>query len=164
MSEPGTYGDTGLRDLNEIVASFKERIEVQKITKTMNDEREVTYVIRSKAIRAEAVKAVSEVRGDPLMEVTIRRHRKKFSREQQNRYWEILRQISEKKKVEGRHYSPECWAEHFKREFIGVEETPGGALIGLSTNTLDVSAFNDHMTKIEAWAAENDVTIILNTL
>lgn len=153
-----------MRKLEDIVESIQERIEVQKITYKTLSEKETIYVIRSKAIRAEAAKVVSEIRAEPIMEVVIRPHKKKFSREQQNRCMEIIRQISDKKQVDGKYYSVDSWLEYFRQKFIGVEEMPDGRTKGLPTSKLSTSEYNDFMTQIEAWASENDVSIVLNTL
>ena len=157
-------GDTGLRKLEDIVESIQTRIEVAKVTYKNFSERETIYIIRSKAIRAEAAKVVSEIRAEPIMEVVIRPHKKKFSREQQNRCMEIIRQIAEKKQIEGKYYSVDSWLEYFRQMFIGVEEMPSGKTKGLPTSKLSTSEYNDFMTQIEAWASENDVSIVLNTL
>ena len=162
-----------MRKLEDIVDSIQTRIEVAKVTYKTFSEKETIYVIRSKAIRAEAAKVVSEIRAEPIMEVVIRPHKKKFSREQQNRCMEIIRQISEKKAHEGldengetiqKYYSVDSWLEYFRQMFIGVEEMPSGKTKGLPTSKLSTSEYNDFMTQIEAWASENDVSIVLNTL
>ena len=153
-----------MRKLEDIVESIQTRIEVAKVTYKTFSEKETIYVIRSKAIRAEAAKVVSEIRAEPIMEVVIRPHKKKFSREQQNRCMEIIRQISEKKQVEGKYYTVDSWLEYFRQMFIGVEEMPSGKTKGLPTSKLSTSEYNDFMTQIEAWASENDVSIVLNTL
>ena len=152
-----------MRKLEDIVDSIQTRIEVAKVTYKNFSEKETIYVIRSKAIRAEAAKVVSEIRAEPIMEVVIRPHKKKFSREQQNRCMEIIRQISEKKQVEGKYYTVDSWLEYFRQMFIGVEEMPSGKTKGLPTSKLSTSEYNDFMTQIEALASENDVSIVLNT-
>ena len=153
-----------MRKLEDIVDSIQTRIEVAKVTYKNFSEKETIYVIRSKAIRAEAAKVVAEIRAEPIMEVVIRPHKKKFSREQQNRCMEIIRQIAEKKQIEGRYYSVDSWLEYFRQMFIGVEEMPSGKTKGLPTSKLSTSEYNDFMTQIEAWASENEVSIVLNTL
>ena len=153
-----------MRKLEDIVDSIQTRIEVAKVTYKNFSERETIYIIRSKSIRAEAAKVVAEIRAEPIMEVVIRPHKKKFSREQQNRCMEIIRQISEKKQVEGKYYTVDSWLEYFRQMFIGVEEMPSGKTKGLPTSKLSTSEYNDFMTQIEAWASENDVSIVLNTL
>ena len=153
-----------MRKLEDIVESIQTRIEVAKVTYKNFSERETIYIIRSKSIRAEAAKVVSEIRAEPIMEVVIRPHKKKFSREQQNRCMEIIRQIAEKKQVEGKYYTVDSWLEYFRQMFIGVEEMPSGKTKGLPTSKLSTSEYNDFMTQIEAWASENDVSIVLNTL
>ena len=153
-----------MRKLEDIVESIQTRIEVAKVTYKTFSEKETIYVIRSKAIRAEAAKVVAEIRAEPIMEVVIRPHKKKFSREQQNRCMEIIRQISEKKQIEGKYYTVDSWLEYFRQMFIGVEEMPSGKTKGLPTSKLSTSEYNDFMTQIEVWASENDVSIVLNTL
>ncbi len=65
----------------------------------------------------------------------------------------MLRQISEGAFVGGRQFSDEAWHEHFKRQFIGLEELPGGGQAGISTTTLSVAEFGSYMERIEAYAS-----------
>ena len=91
--------------------------------------------------------------GKPLA-VTVAPHKTKRSIEQNRRYWLILGEIAENGWIDGKRFSTESWAEYFKGKFIGFEETPDGRQIGISTTTLDVAAFADYMTRIEAYAAQ----------
>ena len=166
-----------MRKVCAVIDNIQYNVNVRKITLTQGEDRQVTFVIRSKSLRDSALKvarsleeegkefakALMEVRGEPTMEIVIRPHKKKFSREQQNRCMEIIRQISEKKHVEGKYYSVDSWLEYFRQMFIGVEEMPSGKTKGLPTSKLSTSEYNDFMTQIEAWASENDVSIVLNT-
>lgn len=92
--------------------------------------------------------------GKPLA-VSVAEHRAKRSTEQNKRLWALLNEIAEQAMLNGKHYSAEAWHEWAKRQFIGVEELPGGGTVGISTTTLNVEEFGAYMTRIEAWAAQN---------
>ena len=51
---------------------------------------DLTFVIRSKETRSAALKAVSEITSEPLMEVVIREHTKTRTDGQNRRYWADL--------------------------------------------------------------------------
>ena len=91
--------------------------------------------------------------GKPLS-ITVSEHRAKRSTEQNKRYWAMLHEIAEGAWLNGRRYSAEAWAEHFKRAFIGTEELPNGGSIGISTTALSVDEFAAYMTRIEVYATE----------
>jgi hypothetical protein len=82
---------------------------------------------------------------------------------QNRRYWAILNEVSEHVVVDGRKYTAEIWHEHYKAKFIGVEELPmprGKNLVRpISSTTLDVPAFADYMTQVEADAASMGVLL-----
>jgi len=117
-----------------------------------------TFVIRgpeqARALHAflKANAAALASQGRPLA-VDVREHKAKRSGQQNKRYWALLRFISEGAFVGGRQFSDEAWHEHFRRQFIGCEDLPDGGTVGISTTTLDVGAFNDYTTRIEAYAA-----------
>lgn len=90
--------------------------------------------------------------GRPLA-VTVEEHKAKRSGAQNRRYWALLNQISEGAFVAGRQFNADAWHEHFKRQFIGIEDTPGGDTVGISTTTLNTAEFTDYMDRIEAFAA-----------
>lgn len=56
--------------------------------------KEQIYVIRSKDIRAEAAKSVLAITGDPLMEVCIRRHKKRRSLDQNSKWHAMLNDLA----------------------------------------------------------------------
>jgi hypothetical protein len=91
--------------------------------------------------------------GKPLS-VSVAEHRAKRSGEQNRRLWALLNEIAEQAMLDGKHYSAEAWHEHMKRQFIGVEELPGGGTVGISTTTLNVEEFGQYMERIEAWAVQ----------
>ena len=87
--------------------------------------------------------------------VTVQEHGAKRSRPQNKRYWKaLLGEIAANAWVDGRQFSEDAWHEFFKGKFIGLEETPDGRQVGISTTTLSVAEFSEYMTKIEAYAAE----------
>jgi hypothetical protein len=96
-------------------------------------------------------KAMAEA-GKPL-QVTCGPEETKRSLQQNKRYWAILRQISDEGWLDGRQYSSEVWHEHFRREFIGCIDLPGGGLMGMSTTKLTVEEFSTYCTRVEAFAA-----------
>lgn len=56
--------------------------------------KEHIYVIRSKDLRAEAAKSVLAITGDPLMEVCIRRHKKRRSLDQNSKWHAMLNDLA----------------------------------------------------------------------
>ena len=93
--------------------------------------------------------------GKPLG-VLVAEHKAKRTGPQNRFYWgAALRSIAENAWVDGKQYSAEAWHEHFKRQFIGVEETPGGGRVGISTTTLDVAAFSEYVERVMQYAAEH---------
>lgn len=94
-------------------------------------------------------------------EVVIRHYKLKRTLQQNKRYHAVCTEIAEQLMPEGRPYSEETWKEHFKRTFIGTNETPmpdGTVFIsGISTTTLNTGKFAVFMTKIDAYASERGV-------
>jgi hypothetical protein len=58
----------------------------------MNDQH---FIIRSLDIRKDAAKAVMAIRSEPLMEVIIRRHKKRRSLEQNSKFHAMLNDLAE---------------------------------------------------------------------
>jgi hypothetical protein len=91
--------------------------------------------------------------GRPL-EVVVREFKSKRSIEQNAKLHAILSEIAEQTWIRGRRYDVDTWREHYKRSLIGVEEIemPDGSHTerGISTTTLDVSAFSGFMDQIQA--------------
>ena len=92
--------------------------------------------------------------GKPLG-VLVAEHEAKRSNPQNRLLWAVLNEIAANAWVDGKQYSAEAWHEHFKRQFIGVEETPGGGRVGISTTTLDVAAFSEYIERVMQYAAEH---------
>lgn len=94
-------------------------------------------------------------KGKPLA-IQITEAKTKRSIEQNKRLHVLLAEIADQAWVGGRQYSVEAWKEHFRREYIGIEEIelPNGKRMeqGIGTSTLDVAEFGELMTKIEAYA------------
>jgi len=94
--------------------------------------------------------------------LTIAPAKQSRSLQQNKRYWSILGEIAELE-VEGRKYTAEVWHEYFKGKFIGHEEIalPSGETLvrPVSSTTLDVPAFADYMTQVEAWAAQRGLLV-----
>lgn len=95
------------------------------------------------------------------LEIVLRPYRSKRSTEQNKRLWALYRDIAENVWVNGRRFDSETWHEHFKREFIGVEEVvlPSGEIErrGISTTSLSTAEMTDYQTRLEAWAAAQGV-------
>lgn len=87
----------------------------------------------------------------PLV-VEVHEYKERRTVSQNKRYWAILGEIAEAARVVGKQFSAEAWHEHFKRKYIGQEDTPDGGTVGISTTTLNVQDFGDYMTKIEQYA------------
>ena len=91
--------------------------------------------------------------GRPL-QIVVTEYRKARSSEQNRRSWALLNQISAEAWIDGKQFSADAWHEYAKRKFIGVEETPGGGSVGISTTTLSVQDFATYMTRVEVYAAQ----------
>lgn len=80
----------------------------------------------------------------------------KRSHPQNARYWSLLHRMAEVIRPAGETYSAETWHLWAKSRFLGCEETrlPNGKIITTpnSTADLDVAAFADYMTQVEAFA------------
>lgn len=74
---------------------------------------------------------------------------------QNKRYWGggVLAQIAAKAAPGGQHHSAEAWHELFKRLFLGVEQLPGGGIIGKSSTGLTTAEFSEFCDRVEAYAA-----------
>ena len=89
------------------------------------------------------------------------KRRLKRNHDQNARYWALLHAIADKVRPGGNSYSAEQWHVYAKSRWLGCDDfiLPNGKtlVIPRSTADLDVAAFNDFMTAVEAWAAERDV-------
>jgi hypothetical protein len=89
--------------------------------------------------------------GKPLA-VTVSEHKAKRSAEQNKLYWSRLNQIAEQAWIDGKQFSAEAWHEFYRAKYIGMEETPDGRRIGISTTSLSVAEFSDYLERITAHA------------
>lgn len=101
-------------------------------------------------LRANAQAMADE--GRPIA-VHVTEHKAKRNGQQNRLYWALLRDISEGAWVSGKQFPSEAWHAFFAGKFIGWQETPGGERAPISTTTLDVHAFADYITRIQAYAA-----------
>lgn len=76
-------------------------------------------------------------------------------------YWALLHEIAETLRPNGQVYSADQFHTYYKARFLGVDEVrlPNGDLMRMpkSTADLDVEAFSDYLTKVEADAAMRGV-------
>ena len=97
--------------------------------------------------------------GKPLA-VQVSEYKQKRNSDQNRYYWQLLRFIADNAWIDGRQYSDEAYHEFYKRKFIGLEELPGGAQVGISTTKLSVSEFADYIRKIE-FDADTELGLML---
>lgn len=86
------------------------------------------------------------------MAVLVTEHKSKRNTQQNKLIWVVLNQIASNAWVNGKQFSAEAWHEFFKRKFIGCNELPNGQTLGISTTTLDIAAFAEYVTQIQAYA------------
>ncbi len=91
--------------------------------------------------------------GKPLS-VQVSEHKAKRSAEQNRLLWAVLHDIAASAWVGGKRYSADAWHEQFKREFIGCEELPSGATVGISTASLSVEEFSTYIERIREYASD----------
>lgn len=96
--------------------------------------------------------------GKPVA-VMVSEHKSKRSSPQNRLYWAVLREIAENVWVDGKQYGDNAWHEQFKRQFIGIEELPGGASAGISTASLSVPEFTEYLERVMQFATEHGVII-----
>jgi hypothetical protein len=92
--------------------------------------------------------------GNPLA-IEIKPEKSTRSRAQNKYYWRLLHQLEEDAWIEGRQYTAEIWHEFLKRRFLGVVDLPCGGTTAQSTSSLTVSEFQQYVTQVEVWAAQN---------
>ncbi len=90
--------------------------------------------------------------GRPIA-VEVRPGRAKRSTRQNAFYWSRLREIADQFQPEGKRFTEEALHEFFKREFIGVEDLPGGQQMSISSGSLDTAQFAEFVTQVEAYAS-----------
>ncbi len=75
----------------------------------------------------------------------------KRSLDQNRLYWALLSDIAESAWIDGRQFSKDAWAEHFRAMFLPKIESPSGSY-PVSTTSLTVREFSDYIGRIEAYA------------
>lgn len=112
-----------------------------------------SFVLRSDELRKHVIAWLSALDLSEPMEVVVRPYKAKRNSEQNRLMWAILNEIAE-----NTPWDADCWHEHFKRTYIGIEKIPmpdGSAMErGMSTTKLNVSEFADYVTKIQRYATQ----------
>ena len=85
--------------------------------------------------------------------VEINEEKSKRSKIQNDRYWAILKEISDQAWIEGKQFSSEIWHEYLKRKFLGVDDLPITGTVAKSTQKLNTAQFSIYSQEVEAWAA-----------
>lgn len=123
-------------------------------------------------IRQRAIAAIQNAPLDPIkpLQVLIREAPRKRKNDQNALFWAgPLRDISEQAWLDGRQFSPEVWAEYFKRQllpetfdpalcletYVKWDTDPAGdrVLVG-STTQLTVAGFAAHIEAVVAFGAQ----------
>lgn len=126
----------------------------------------VFYIGNSRAALLKVLSLLAHflIRAEDDLELVLQTRKHKRTVEQNSRYWPLLTEISEGLPVKGVHFSPTAWHYYFAERFLGCEETklPNGStnVQPISTTTLDVAAFSEYMTRIEAWSAQHGLIVM----
>lgn len=123
----------------------------------MKGERQ--FILRSDAIRTRAAEFVGEQAiTDPPLEVIVRRHSDKRSRDQNALYWAWLHVIADET-----GNTAEDVHEAFKVIYLPMHPISlGPSFVGTvtaSTARLPVADFAAYMDKVAAWAAQNGIRL-----
>lgn len=93
------------------------------------------------------------------VDVVIKKHTKKNTYEQKQRYWKFLEIIAENAEVDGKRFANTTWHIYLRGMFLGFVETelPDGTIKSepRSTTTLSTKEMTEYQNKIEAWGAHN---------
>lgn len=119
-----------------------------------------------KRLRAlDAVRAAAIDPKHPLC-VIVRPYERARSSEQNRRYWAMLRDVSEQARPQGVVFEPKSWHEYFAEKWLPHTDVclPNGRVVSSRSSTTDLSAqaFSDYMTKIEVWADEHDIALLMD--
>lgn len=95
--------------------------------------------------------------------VTVHDHEDPRTEAQNRRFWRLMHIIAGNAWVAGGRFSAEAWAEHYRKQFLGVTTTPKGRELGISTRGLTVPQFSEFLTKIEHHAT-HDLGLDLSAL
>jgi hypothetical protein len=83
------------------------------------------------------------------------------SSEANRRLWALYHALAEQVRTHDKTYSADQWHLYCKSRFLGCDDftMPNGKTMTIpkSTADLDVGAFGDYMTAVEAWANERGI-------
>ncbi len=89
------------------------------------------------------------------------KQRLRRSSDQNRRLWALYHLMSEKIQPGGKVYSADQWHLYFKTKFLGAQDVrlPSGKVLTLpnSTADMDVPAFSEYLTQVEAFCNERGV-------
>ena len=118
-----------------------------------------TFVIRDKAIRERAMRAVSVIQHEPLTVVTIKPYKASRSVAQNRLLWmwygEIRNHLAE---TTGEQYTNDDIHEYFKDKFldkrvVDVGENP--IVVTASTSKLNVSDMSEYLNRLDIYCADD---------
>lgn len=119
------------------------------------------YVVRTKEIRDEVLRQVSQIRKEPLTQVIIEPYRESRSLEQNAKMWAMLRDISTQVEWYGQKLTDENWKDVFTAALKGQKSAPGidGGVVffGQSTRKMNVEDMSDLIESMYAFGAEHEV-------
>ena len=117
-----------------------------------------TFVIKDKAIRHRAVSAVSEITGEPLMQVVISEYKSGRSAAQNSMYWMWIGQMREGlATLTGEQHQNEDIHEFMKDKFLDRKAvTIGGdvKVVSASTAKLNVSEMSAYLERLDIYCAD----------
>lgn len=121
--------------------------------------KERLFILRTAVARDNAQRFVGECAlTDPPLEVVVRRHQDKRSRDQNALYWAWLHVIADET-----GNTAEDVHEAFKGVFLGKHRVTMGTsfveVVTPSTARLPVADFAAYMDKVSAWAANNGIRL-----
>lgn len=124
--------------------------------------KERVFILRTNTIRNHAVRFIGECAlTDPPLEVIVRKHQDKRSRDQNALYWAWLHVIADET-----GNAAEDVHEAFKTMFLSAKVMRlGNTYVGTinpSTARLPIGAFGEYMDRIAAWAAQNGIRLPVN--
>ena len=123
-----------------------------------------TFVIKDKAIRHRAVSAVSEITGEPLMQVVISEYKSGRSLAQNKMMWMWLGEIrNHLAETTGEQYTNEELHEFFKDKFLDrrpIIIKGDVRVIHGSTAQLNVSDMSEYLNRLDIYCADDlDLTL-----
>jgi hypothetical protein len=120
------------------------------------------FILRSDAIRAAATAFVGEQPlTDPPLEVVVRRHQDKRSRDQNALYWSWLHVIGDDLGYSAEEVHEALKVQLLPLKQVVLDEVSRSAPISVTTSTakLPVSDFAAYMDKVAAWATSQGIRL-----